>query len=120
MNQIKQLIEQAIAKNLSEEDDRYAAANARQNHPEVKALRDKGYSVYVSKVHSEDPHVIHEIEKDGDEMIVMRHEGDGKYYLRTGAFGTLGKQKFKTLQSALDKGMELKKTGKYKNISTLY
>ena len=118
--QVKQLVEQAIVKKLAEEDDRYAAAHARQNHPEVKALRDKGYSVYVSKVHSEDPHVIHEIEKDGDEMLVMRHEGNGKYYLRTGAFGALGPQKFNTLQGALDKGMKLKKTGKYKNISTLY
>lgn len=89
-------------------------------YQEVENLRDKGYLVYVSKIHNDDPHVIHEIEKDGDEMIVMLREDDGKYYLRTGAFGTLGSQKFDTLQIALDKGMKLKKTGKYKNISTLY
>lgn len=101
-------------------DNEYTKAFTRQNHPEVKALRDKGYSVYVSKIHSQDPHVIHEIEKDGDEMLVMRYEGDGKYYLRTGSFGSLGKQAFDTLQGALDSGIELKKTGKYKHISTLY
>lgn len=120
MNRIKQLVEQAFIKRLAEEDDNSSAAFNRQNHPEVKALRNKGYSVYVSKVHRDDPHVIHEIEKDGNEMLVMRHEGDGKYYLRTGAFGELGPEKYDSLEKAMNKGMELKKTGKYNHISTLY
>lgn len=112
---IKKLVEQAIAEKLSEN---YSSDVVNHNqHPEVRDMRSKGYSVYVSKVHSEDPHVVHEVEKDGNEAVVIRHEGDGRYYLRTGPFGGLGSDNYDSLQGAADHAFELAKTGKYPSIN---
>lgn len=113
MSDIKQLVEQMINRALEEQDSR---PNLNQ-HPEVKDLRSKGYSVYVSKVHREDPHVVHEVEKDGHELTVIRHEGDGKYRIRTGAFGGMSKKTYDTLHSAVKSGMRVKNTKKYPSIS---
>jgi hypothetical protein len=118
MTNIKLLVEQAIRANLSEADVGYNDDIPPLNqHPEVRDLRSKGYSVYVSKIHREDPHVVHEVEKDGDEVVVIRQEGDGKYYLRTGAYGALGKEPHDTLQGAVDRGFHLAKTGNYPSIN---
>lgn len=114
-NSIKRLVEQAFIEKLSEN---YPSNRVNNNlHPEVRNMRSKGYSIYVSKVHRDDPHVVHEVEKDGNEAVVIRHEGDGKYYLRTGAFGGLGPDRYDTLQSATDRAFELAKTGKYPSIN---
>lgn len=113
MSDIKQLVEQMIAKALNEQDER---PNLNQ-HPEVKDLRSKGYSVYVSKVHRDDPHVIHEVEKNGHEVTVVRHEGDGKYRIRTGGFGGLSKTSYDNLHSAVKSAMRVKNTKKYPSIS---
>jgi len=116
MSVTKQIIEDMISEALVEQEQR---PNLNQ-HPEVKDLRSKGYSVYVSKVHRDDPHTIHEVEKNGHEVVVIHHAGDGKYRLRTGAFGGLSKKAYDTLHSAVKSGMAVKNTKKYKNISTMY
>lgn len=116
MSVVKQMIEDMIDVTLNEQDGR---PNLNQ-HPEVKDLRSKGYSVYVSKVHRDDPHVVHEVEKNGQELVVVRHEGDGKYRLRTGAFGGLSKKTYDTLHGAVKSGMAVKNTKKYKNINTAW
>lgn len=112
---VKSLVEQAIMRKLGE--NYHDEPVNRNQHPEVRDMRSKGYSVYVSKVNKEDPHVIHEVEKDGNEAVVVRHEGDGKYYLRTGAFGGLGPEHYDSLQGATDHAFELAKTGKYPSIN---
>lgn len=118
MTDIKQLVEHAIRAKLSEAGTGYDEDVPPLNqHPEVRDLRSKGYSVYVSKVHRDDPRVIHEVEKDGNEVVVVRHEGTGKYYLRTGAFGALGEEPHDSLQGAVNHGFELAKTGKYPSIN---
>jgi hypothetical protein len=114
MTDLKHLVENAIRSKL---DESYHDQPNNHMHPDVRNMRSKGYSVYVSKVHRDDPHVVHEVEKDGNEVVVIRHEGDGKYYLRTGGFGALGKEPHDTLQGATDHGFELVKTGKYPSIN---
>lgn len=108
---LKSLIEQMVGDYLSEETSIHT-------HPDVLDLRSKGYSVYPSKIHSMSPHVIHEVEKNGQSLVVVRHEGDGKYRIRTGSFGGMSRTSYDTLHAAVKNGMRVKNTKRYPSISS--